>query len=229
MTNISNFHLFLNHASLDEKPYQVKGVEWCLRNEINGHIINGKKYHGGLMADEMGLGKTIQMLGVVLCNLKNRTLIVMPRPLIEQWKNIINKMVGHRVLVYHGEGKNVEQEILEKAPIVITTYGMIRKNKHKSLCVLHKMQWGRVIFDEAHHLRNKNTSNHKGALELQTDIRWLVTGTPIQNRISDFYALCEIIGLPKDYYTNSENLLPLARDVYDKKNKKRGWVEFTKP
>ena len=103
---------------------------------------------------------------------------------------------------------------------MITTYGMIKKGKHKdSLGVLHKIEWGRVIFDEAHHLRNKNTGGHKGALALQRDITWVVTGTPIQNRKSDFYALCAVMGLPASYYTAPQNLLPLARAFMLKRTK----------
>ena len=109
---------------------------------------------------------------------------------------------------------------MEKAPLVITTYGMIKKGKHKdSVGVLHKIEWGRVIFDEAHHLRNKNTSGHRGALALKRDITWVVTGTPIQNRKSDFYSLCAVMGLPASYYTAPQNLLPLARAFMLKRTK----------
>jgi SNF2 family DNA or RNA helicase len=227
MQDITNFHIFLQKANLDEKGYQVSGVRWCLNNEFNGYMIGSKLHRGGFLADEMGLGKTIQMLGVILCNLKRRTLIVMPRALLEQWEDVIYKMAGHRALVYHGEGKKVQLDELENAPVVLTTYGMVAKGKHtKKLGVLHKITWGRVIFDEAHHLRNKNTGNHKGALELQTDIRWMVTGTPIQNRKSDFYSLCAIVGLPAEYYTAPENLLPLVRCFMIKLKKEEVGLEL---
>lgn len=222
MTDIKNFYLFLERAGLEVKEYQEQGVRWCVENEVNGRNIGNATYRGGLLADEMGLGKTIQMLGVIMCNLVKRTLIVMPRALIEQWEDIIRKMTGHQVVVFHGEGKNIPFSELEKAPIVITTYGMIKKGKNKnSLSILHKLSWGRVIFDEAHHLRNKNTNNHKGALELKRDISWIVTGTPIQNRRSDFYSLCAIIGLPAAYYTSPQNLLPLVRLFMMKRTKKQ--------
>ena len=220
MSDIKNFHLFLERAGLTTKAYQEDGVRWCLEKEVNGTQIGETIHRGGLLADEMGLGKTIQMLGVILCNLQKRTLIVMPRALLDQWKHIIIKMTGHHAVVFHGEGKNIPFPELEKAPLVITTYGMIKKGKHKdSLGVLHKIEWGRVIFDEGHHLRNKNTSGHRGALALKRDITWVVTGTPIQNRKSDFYSLCAVMGLPASYYTAPQNLLPLARAFMLKRTK----------
>lgn len=229
MFDIKNYYLFLERAGLDSKRYQEEGVRWCLDNEINGKKIENTIYRGGLLADEMGLGKTIQMLGVILCNLQKRTLIVMPRALLEQWDNIIKKMTGHQVVVFHGEGKNIPLEELKKAPIVITTYGMVKKGKKKnSLCILHQLPWNRVIFDEAHHLRNKNTSSHKGALELKRDITWVVTGTPIQNRKSDFYSLCAIIGLPAKYYTAPQNLLTLSHSFMLKRTKEEVGVKLPK-
>ena len=68
--------------------------------------------------------------------------------------------------------------------------------KYRELGLLHKMKWSRVVFDEAHHLRNKKTRMHIGALKLQSSIRWLMTGTPIQNKKEDFYGLCAVMGIP---------------------------------
>ena len=223
MMNIERFNDYLQRAKLDSKPHQHEGVKWCLNNEINGHIAAGKLVRGGLLADEMGLGKTIQMLGVMVCNFKMRTLIVLPRALLEQWEQVIIKTLGHQPIVYHGSSKrSVELEHLKNAPIVLTTYGHVSVGKtDKDVGLLHHVQWNRVIFDEAHHLRNKATRTHKGAARLNADIRWLVTGTPIQNRKSDFYSLCEVMGIPNDYYTVTDNLLPLVRAFILKRTKKQ--------
>jgi SNF2 family DNA or RNA helicase len=87
--------------------------------------------------------------------------------------------------------------------------------------LLHKVSWGRIIFDEAHHLRNKNTTRYIGARLLQARIRWLVSGTPIQNSKKDFYSLCAMIRLPASFYTNSNNLRTLARNFILKRTKKQ--------
>ena len=71
---------------------------------------------------------------------------------------------------------------------------------------IHKIKWSRIIFDEAHHLRNSNTRRFKCCFALRAQIKWLVTGTPIQIRRNDLYSLCKIIGLTQELYTNPDNL-----------------------
>ena len=62
---------------------------------------------------------------------------------------------------------------------------------------------------EAHHVRNLGTGVHTGAAELKADIRWLVTGTPINNRITDLYALCKVVGLAGHFSPNKEEIKKL--------------------
>ena len=97
-------------------------------------------------------------------------------------------------------------------------------NKHTKKRIenslLHRVKWSRVIFDEAHHLRNKNTSRYVGAKLLKSDIKWLVTGTPVQNRKQDFYALCSLINLPASYYTNPDNYAQIVDTFILKRTKK---------
>ena len=92
--------------------------------------------------------------------------------------------------------------------------------------ILHNIKWNRIIFDEAHHLRNDGTAIGLGAKKLKSDIRWLVTGTPIQNRKSDFYALCEQMGLPRSYYAESSNLTDLVRGFIKKRTKTQVGIEL---
>ena len=86
--------------------------------------------------------------------------------------------------------------------------------------MLHDIEWGRIIFDEAHHLRNAKNSAHLGALKLRSTIRWLVTGTPIQNSKKDFHSLCSQLGLPSSYYKDRKNLVELVRMFIIKRTKK---------
>lgn len=72
------------------------------------------------------------------------------------------------------------------------------------------MKWFRIIFDEAHHLRNQKSAVHIGVLNLYSEIRWIVTGTPVQNKMADFYSLCGILGIPSIYFTKKENLESLV-------------------
>ena len=76
----------------------------------------------------------------------------------------------------------------------------------KKKCLLHNFKWSRVIFDEAHHLRNSKTKRFISCKKIQAPIRWLVSGTPVQNKRSDFYSLCNACGMKSSFYMESSNL-----------------------
>lgn len=92
--------------------------------------------------------------------------------------------------------------------------------------LLHHVEWNRVVFDEAHHLRNKKTSRYLGAKALKTKIRWLVSGTPIQNKRADFYNLCAMLGLPASFYADSSNILTIARSFILKRTKQQVGIKI---
>jgi SNF2 family DNA or RNA helicase len=219
---MESFAKYLDRSGMDHKKYQFDGVRWILNNELALNPVANVR--GGFIADEMGLGKTIMMIGTMLCNFVDKTLIVLPPVLIDQWYVQIYRTTGHKAVIYHGERKKrMNLDLLNSAKIVLTTYGAITLSrsqiKNNELTLLHRVSWGRVIFDEAHHLRNKNTTRYIGARLLQARIRWLVSGTPIQNRKQDFYSLCAMIGLPASFYTDNNNLRILARSFILKRTK----------
>ena len=217
---IQRFHDFLTHAGLQHKDYQTQGIQFCLRNEMGAGAAMDQTYvRGGIVADEMGLGKTIMMIGLTISNFKKRTLIVLPVALVKQWEQQILKTAGHHALVYYGDEKRkITPKMLAEAPIVITTYGhMIRRDRPHPL---YALKWDRVIFDEAHHVRSRNTRIFKSVETLNADIRWFVTGTPIQNSIHDLYALCALLGLHAAYYANKDNLREIVKTYVLKRTKK---------
>jgi len=201
---INQFRNWLTRAGLSEKEHQFSGMEFCLERETTTSPKYGVR--GGVIADEMGLGKTILMLGCIMTNFagldgRQNTLIVLPPALMRQWCDIIGQFMGHDPLVYHGKKvKSITMEQLQNAPIVVTTYGMISAKRKSGDSMLWSIKWNRVIADEAHHLRNMKTSVFLGAMKLDANIRWMVTGTPIQNRKSDLYALCAVLRLKKAFY-----------------------------
>jgi SNF2 family DNA or RNA helicase len=221
---------YLDRTGMDRKQYQFEGIRWILNNELRSDPVCNVR--GGFIADEMGLGKTIMMIGTMLCNFVSKTLIVVPPVLIDQWYIQIYRTTGHKALVYHGEEKNdIDFDILNTSKIVITTYGAITLTRfqlsQKSVTLLHRISWSRIIFDEAHHLRNDNTTRYICARLLRARIRWLVSGTPVQNRKKDFYSLCGMLRLPTSFYTDSNNLRPLTRSFILKRTKKQVGIKMT--
>lgn len=215
-------------VGIDEKPHQIKGLKWCLYHELVDRPNLGVR--GGIIADEMGLGKTILMIGCVRHNFKQRTLVVLPPALLSQWVAVFQRFLGHVPFVYRGSAaKNITVDQLAQKPIVVTTYGMITprgKRGHKTFSKLHKIQWNRIIFDEAHHVRNLSTGVHTGAAELKADIRWLVTGTPINNRITDLYALCKVLGLAGHFSPNKEEIKKLLAIHLLRRTKKQVGIKL---
>jgi SNF2 family DNA or RNA helicase len=224
------FQKYLERSSMEHKKYQYDGVQWCLNNELRENPPRGVR--GGFIADEMGLGKTIMMIGLMYCNFVPRTLIIVPPILVDQWFIQIYKTTGHKALIYHGENKKtISLEKLNAARIVISTYGAITLSKKqlndKALTMLHKVKWSRLIFDEAHHLRNSKTTRYIGARLLPANSRWLVSGTPVQNKKQDFYSLCALIRLPASYYTDVANLREIARSFILKRTKAQVGIKMT--
>ena len=189
LNQIQIFKRFLAHARLDTKQHQLEGVSWMLNQELNPEDSNNI---GGICADEMGLGKTIQMLGVIVSNLRANTLIVLPVSLLVQWENEIKRTLGFQPLIYYGKEKqNIDLDLLNLSPITLTTYGQLTSE----LCILFKKKWDRVIYDEAHHMKNSNTRLWNIQSKLIRTYTWLVTGTPIHNSLRDVKNLFRLIGL----------------------------------
>ena len=227
---IDIFAQYLKQNNFSEKKYQLDGIEWMINIEKNGIMMNDVLIKSGLLCDEMGLGKTIQMLGLILKNFKFHNLIVVPRGLLEQWHKTIKDTLKHEPLIFHGiDKKNIDIEKIKNSPIVLTTYGMISgcfNKKNKIIGLLPQIKWNRIIFDEAHHLRNVNTRNHKSAEKLKADHKWLVTGTPIQNSLTDFYGLCNLLKLDKSYYSKTENIEYIREKLLLKRTKKEVGIEL---
>jgi len=204
------FRWFIQKAGIQYKQHQFDGVQWCLNNEFAKNQVRG-----GIIADEMGLGKTITTIGVLISNFMKKTLIVLPNVLIQQWVTEIKRTTGHNPLVFYGqEKKTITFEQLSEAPIVITSYATIAVSVAKvdepPKCILHMVEWNRIVFDEAHHMRNKN-ARYWGAKKLMSPIKWLISGTPVQNKRRDFFNLCSVVGLPGSYYTDSDNMPELLK------------------
>lgn len=201
--DFEKFSMLLTKSGFGFKEHQYNGVKWCVNNEMNNKTERSCK--GGIIADEMGLGKTILMIGTMFTNFVPKTIIIVPPILIEQWSNEIYKCSGHNALIYYGKNKGsigLNDLKKDKICIVITSYNTLLSKKN----YLFDIHWDRVIFDEAHHLRNSKTARFIACKKIVAPIKWLVSGTPIQNKRSDFYSLCNMLGFDKSFYKNVDNL-----------------------
>ena len=205
------------------KKYQEVGVSWLVEKE-GGTDVDGKKIKGGILADEMGLGKTIQILSLFLSNPKRHTLIVLPRALLEQWQQAILKFLNHKPLIFHSIGNtpisNIDSHTLLNAPIILTTYGLLHSYP------LRLIHWDRIVFDEAHHLRSSHSKSFKFAKLLNSHVKWLVTGTPIQNKLHDFFSLCSILNIPQSFYLNLDNIPLIAKLFILKRTKSQANISL---
>ena len=219
---------------IHEKSYQQEAIRWAILKELGFYekspglcVPTGKS---GLIADEMGLGKTIMMLGTWVGNFKKNTLIVVPSALLNQWDELIYKWLGFHPFVFRGHSARTPIEEIKKHYIVLTTYGMIstRKNKQsrngslpgKWSSPLWNVKWDRVMYDEAHHLRNEKSNKHKGAANLKSDCQWFMTGTPIQNSEKDLISLCKLIGIWDEMRENPADVVKILKPYVMMRSKK---------
>ena len=163
-------------VAIDYLPHQEIGIRWMLAREETA----AKLCRGGVLADDMGLGKTFQTIGL----LKNsphelRTLIVCPPALIAGWKEELTAC-GFRVSTLL-QGTN---KWTGGGSVWLTSYPKVSKISDR---------FGRVILDEGHVIRNgKGTSRWKTCMALAGDseCRWILSATPIQNGPHDWRNLC---------------------------------------
>lgn len=177
------------------KSYQLQGLQWLV--SLYNNNLNG------ILADEMGLGKTIQTLALFcyLMETKNNDgpfLVVVPLSTLTNWDMEIDRWCAKvKKLIYKGDPATRKQLAslmhYEKFNIILTTYEYIIKDKN----LLSRISWQYIVVDEGHRMKNYKC---KFALILgqqyQSAHRLLLTGTPLQNNLSELWALLNFL-LPK--------------------------------
>ncbi len=167
------------------RPYQLRGFEWLYKNSNLGF--------GSLIADDMGLGKTLQVITTLLKFKeegrleKEKALVVVPTSLLSNWQKEIEKFAPTLTnFIYHGTSRNFQFESFD---ITLTTYGIIRSEIEK----FKKIRWQAVIVDESQNLKNPDTAQTKAIKSLKGNVFMAMSGTPVENRLSEYWSVMEIV------------------------------------
>lgn len=180
------------------RPYQEQGVEWL-------SLLSGLGL-GACLADDMGLGKTIQILSLLLVSRKRSqkeankkpSLLIVPASLLGNWKEEAKRFTPslNLLFIHPSETKTAILASLQKAPekffsevdLVVTTYSMIIRQEW-----LVATRWDLLILDEAQAIKNSAAKQSLAVKSLKSHARIALTGTPIENRLSDLWSLFDFL------------------------------------
>lgn len=183
------------------RDYQVSGLNWLISLHENGI--------SGILADEMGLGKTLQTIAFLgylrhIRDIKGPHLIVVPKSTLDNWRREFTMWTPEvDVLILQG-AKDERHQLIndrlidEKFDVCITSYEMILREKNH----LKKFAWEYIIIDEAHRIKNEESSLAQIIRLFSSRNRLLITGTPLQNNLHELWALLNFL-LP-DVFGDSE-------------------------
>ncbi|XP_050510761.1 transcription termination factor 2-like isoform X2 [Diabrotica virgifera virgifera] len=195
--------------TVDLMPHQRRALSWLMWRE-------NQKPSGGILADDMGLGKTLTMISLMLkCNELEKpdfdeeneeegveakkynggTLIVCPASLLNQWSRELEVRTTRGLAsceIYHGPRREKKAKRLAKYDMVVTTYSIIKNECRKNGAVF-QVKWRRIVIDEAHQIRNHKSQTSDACCRLSAKSRWALTGTPVQNKELDMFALLKFL------------------------------------
>ncbi|KAJ1361154.1 Class II histone deacetylase complex subunits 2 and 3 [Parelaphostrongylus tenuis] len=229
------------------RPHQREGVQF-MYNCVTGRNIEG--YYGCIMADEMGLGKTLQCITLLWTLLQqspegkptlSKVVIVCPSSLVKNWDKEIKKWLGQRVSALPMDSGNKEEitskltaymsdgRVRAATPVLIISYETFRLYAK----ILHSSAVGMVICDEGHRLKNNDNLTYQALNGLQCCRRVLISGTPIQNDLLEYYSLVNFVnpglfGSAGEFRKRFENPILRGRDGNATEDEQKKGEETTK-
>ena len=188
------------------RPYQQAGVRWL-------HLLT-RMGLGACLADDMGLGKTIQVLALLLTLPRTGpSLLVAPASLLANWQQEAERftpslrcLIAHPSMLAQEELRLLSAERLTSTDLVITSYGTLMR-----LPNLLNIRWQLAVADEAQALKNPSAKQTKAVKQLQADSRIALTGTPVENRLSDLWSIFDfthpgLLGSHKSFATLTKDM-----------------------
>lgn len=169
------------HATL--RNYQMDGFRWLA-------TLAGYGF-GGILADDMGLGKTVQAIAL-FAQMKGKALVVAPASLVYNWESEIQKFAPSLTVAAVTGTAEQRKEILEKAStveVVVTSYDLLKRD----VPLYENLKFDCMVIDEAQYIKNPGTQAAKAVKAIQAGVRFALTGTPIENRLSDLWSIFDFI------------------------------------
>ena len=165
------------------REYQKEGVKWLKYLYDNSF--------GGCLADDMGLGKTLQaiaLLSYIYPKTKTPSLIVMPRSLLANWQNELQKFNPNlSFYLYYETSRDIKA--IQNHDIVLTTYALVRNDIEK----LKNIPFDTIILDESQNIKNVESKISKAVMLLEAKHKFALSGTPIENSLFELYSLFRFI------------------------------------
>jgi superfamily II DNA or RNA helicase len=178
---LSKQKIQLPKIKADLRPYQIQGFKWLK------YLYDQKL--GGCLADDMGLGKTIQtitLLSEVYSDKKIKTpsLVVMPKSLLFNWEKELSRFAPHlNFYTWYATERDIKRA--RKSQVIITTYAMLRND----IEIWKEEQLLYVILDESQAIKSVVSQINKAVMLLDASHRLALSGTPVENNLSELYAL----------------------------------------
>ncbi len=187
------------------RKYQRTGYRWLCTLDAYGM--------GGILADDMGLGKTLQVLAYLLA-LKEKgenapSLIVCPASLLLNWVEEAQKFTPElKVLAIDGDAHTRAELVssFAKVDIVVTSYDYLRRDVE----LYADFNFHACIIDEAQAIKNHNTKKYKAVCKVKSEVRFALTGTPIENRLSELWSIFSFL-MPGYLYP-----YPIFRETFER-------------
>ncbi|CBL44165.1 predicted helicase [gamma proteobacterium HdN1] len=169
------------------RDYQLQGVAW-LRSLANRQL-------GGILADDMGLGKTLQMLAFLLHeknvgHLQQPALVVAPTSVLQNWAREAQKFTPTlRCFVVHGGDRMAQISSHAQTDLFITSYALSLRD----FTFWQSIPLSYLVLDEAHMIKNSSTKVAKALRQLESDHKFCMTGTPLENHLGELWSLFEFM------------------------------------
>lgn len=170
------------------RDYQKVGYKWL-------KTLENYKF-GGILADDMGLGKTIQIIALLSSSLKDKkqipSIVVCPSTLVLNWKAEVEKWCGDiKVLTIKGTAVERAEDLdnYKDYNLIITSYDLLKRDIEN----YENKKFKYIIADEAQYIKNASTQNSTALKSLQGEIKFALTGTPIENSVAELWSIFDFI------------------------------------